>query len=191
MNELLNQIAPQEPSKQVPGSKPLPEEYFELKSRIHNRLLDLLDLSIMESMDKEQLATQIRQIVQKIMRDEAANTPLNMTERERLAGEILDEVLGLGPIEPLLPGTSAELRVGPDGLRHGSLHLPLAAIRVTSTERADTLQVATLDRMWQFRMARGSAFRFQWALDRWRAQAPERPGFSRQVGGDPWLAERR
>jgi pilus assembly protein CpaF len=98
----LNQIVAQDQAGRMAGAKPLPEEYFELKSRIHNRLLDLVDLSILESMDKEQVKAQIRQIVQRILREEAANTPLNLIERERLADEILDEVLGLGPLEPLL-----------------------------------------------------------------------------------------
>ena len=98
----MNQIVASGSAKQVPGAKPLPEEYFDLKSRIHNRLLDLLDLSVLETMDREQLSVQIRQIVQRILREEAANTPLNLAERERLANEILDEVLGLGPLEPLL-----------------------------------------------------------------------------------------
>jgi pilus assembly protein CpaF len=98
----LNQIVAQDQAGRMAGAKPLPEEYFELKSRIHNRLLDLIDLSILETMDKDQLKVQIKQIVQRILREEAANTPLNLIERERLADEILDEVLGLGPLEPLL-----------------------------------------------------------------------------------------
>ncbi len=73
-----------------------------------------------------------------------------------------------GPILPLERVGEGELEVGPDGLRFGELAIPCAAVRSTTTERADTLQVATAAGMWQFRLERGSAFRLQRALDRWR-----------------------
>ena len=62
--------------------KSLPDEYFELKSRIHSRLLDIIDLSVIETLEKEALKAQIRQIVEKIIREEAINLPLNLEERE-------------------------------------------------------------------------------------------------------------
>ena len=80
----------------------MPEEYFELKARIHDRLLDLIDLSIIDKLDRETLSSQIRKIVEKILREESFNLPLNMNERENIFTEILDEVLGYGPLEPLL-----------------------------------------------------------------------------------------
>lgn len=75
-----------------------------------------------------------------------------------------------GPILPLEPLGEGDLRVGPEGLCFGELRISSAAIRTTSTERADTLQVATAEGMWQFRLSHGSAFRLQLALDRWRAR---------------------
>jgi pilus assembly protein CpaF len=80
----------------------LPQEYFELKSRIHNRLLEIIDLSIAEKLDKETLRSQIRQVVEKILCEESSSLPLNLSERERIFTEVLDEVLGLGPLETLL-----------------------------------------------------------------------------------------
>jgi len=72
------------------------------------------------------------------------------------------------PLEPL--GTQ-ELRVGPDGLNFGTMYVPLDQIYRVTTERADTLQVSTLDRMWQFRPRGQSPFRLQCALNHWRRQA--------------------
>src|SRR5210317_2596356 len=80
----------------------MPEEYFELKSRIHDRLLDLIDLSVIDKLDDETLKSQIRRVVEIILKEESSNLPLNMTEREKIFTEILDEVLGYGPLEPLL-----------------------------------------------------------------------------------------
>lgn len=81
-----------------------------------------------------------------------------------------------GPPRPLEPLGRATLRLDPGGLRWGALEIPLPAIRSVSTERADTLQVATAEGMWQFRLARGSVFRLHRALERWRLEArPPKP----------------
>jgi len=80
----------------------MPDEYFELKAGIHDRLLDMIDLSVIDKMDRDTLRVQIRKVVEKILREESFNLPLNMTEREKIFTEIQDEVLGYGPLEPLL-----------------------------------------------------------------------------------------
>ena len=77
----------------------MPDEFFELKSRLHDRLLDLIDLSVIDKLDRDSLNTQIRKVVEKILREESFRLPLNMTEREKIFTEILDEVLGYGPLE--------------------------------------------------------------------------------------------
>jgi pilus assembly protein CpaF len=84
------------------GQGPLPQAYFELKSRIHNRLLDMIDLSILEKLEPEVLRSQIRQVVENILREESSSLPLNLAEREKIFTEVLDELLGLGPLETLL-----------------------------------------------------------------------------------------
>ena len=89
-------ITPSEPRKFIP------DEYFEFKERIHVRLLDILDLSIIDTMDKDVLVKQIKLVAEKILRDGSDEMPLNFSEREKIITEIIDEVLGLGPIEPLL-----------------------------------------------------------------------------------------
>ena len=80
----------------------VPDEYFELKTRIHDRLLDLIDLSAIEKLEHDVLKSQIRVIVQRILGEEDFAAPLNSMERERLFTEIQDEVMGLGPLEPFL-----------------------------------------------------------------------------------------
>ena len=82
--------------------KYISDEYFEFKSVIHDRLLNTLDLSILDKLDREALNAQIRQVVEKIFREESLSLPLNMSEREKFLNEIVDEVLGLGPLEPFL-----------------------------------------------------------------------------------------
>jgi len=74
-----------------------------------------------------------------------------------------------GPLEPLEPLGEGALEVGCDGLRFRELFVLLDAVRVCNTERCDTLQVATTDQMWQFRLKEGSAFRLQLAVERLRA----------------------
>jgi protein-S-isoprenylcysteine O-methyltransferase Ste14 len=93
----------------------------------------------------------------------------------------------VGPMEPLEPMGTGELEIGPGGLRFPGLVLPLRDLRSATVERNDTLQVATADAMWQFRLARGSAFRLQLALDAWRGAAPTayRPPAAPREGAAP------
>ncbi len=78
------------------------QDYFELKTRIHDRLLDLIDLTLIDSLDQALVKSQIRSLVQRVLEEQDFKVPLNLTERENLFTEIEDEVLGLGPLEPFL-----------------------------------------------------------------------------------------
>jgi len=89
------------------GVRPLmPEAYFEFKSRIHDRLLDLLDLSLIETLDTHLLKSKLKDLLERILEEDGYDMPLNLSERERLVTEIQDEVLGLGPLEPFLQDPS-------------------------------------------------------------------------------------
>ena len=78
-------------------------EYFELKTRIHDKLLDLMDLSLIDTLDQHLFGLEIRRLVERILSEEdQQNIPLNMYERDRLYKEIQDEVMGLGPLEPFM-----------------------------------------------------------------------------------------
>ncbi len=77
-------------------------EYNELKLKLHERLLDLLDLSLIESLDKVALEREIRRAIEYVFSEGGFVLPLNAQEREQLYREVQDEVLGLGPIEPFM-----------------------------------------------------------------------------------------
>jgi pilus assembly protein CpaF len=77
-------------------------EYYELKSKIHNQLIDLLDLSRIDSLDPQLLRSELKKLVERLLKEGESRVLLNFSEKERLFQEIFDEVTGLGPIEPLL-----------------------------------------------------------------------------------------
>ncbi|MDP3036217.1 MAG: ATPase, T2SS/T4P/T4SS family, partial [Rhodocyclaceae bacterium] len=74
--------------------------YQDLKASIHQKLLDRVDLAVMESMPPERLKEEIRMLVERLLIEESA--PINEAERQCLVRDIQHEVLGLGPLEPLL-----------------------------------------------------------------------------------------
>jgi len=74
--------------------------WTELKVELHQRLLDQINLSALDTMTPDQIRSEIGDIVQ----DQLAlqKHALNLNERRQLVSDVLDELLGLGPIEPLL-----------------------------------------------------------------------------------------
>src|SRR5580700_4919988 len=88
-------------------------EYQELKFAIHRKLLDRINLEALSSLASERARAEIRFAVAKLVEEE--RTPLSLTEKERVIEEVLDEVFGLGPLEPLLrdPTVSDILVTGP------------------------------------------------------------------------------
>lgn len=77
---------------------------LDLKVSIHRALLDRINLSALEKMPREQIRSELSEIINEILsqRHEA----LNRTERTALVDDVLDELLGLGPLEPLLQDDS-------------------------------------------------------------------------------------
>jgi pilus assembly protein CpaF len=72
----------------------------EWKLKIHERLLKILDLALITTIEEERAREQIRETGRRLLEDEAA--PLNVEQRRRVIKHIEDEVMGLGPLEPLL-----------------------------------------------------------------------------------------
>jgi pilus assembly protein CpaF len=68
---------------------------------LHQELVKIMDLSLITSMDEKEARRQIREVAQRLIADEES-MPLNITARQRVVKLIEDEVLGLGPLEPLL-----------------------------------------------------------------------------------------
>jgi pilus assembly protein CpaF len=73
---------------------------LEWKTKIHARLLEVIDLSLIGTLGDDRARVQIREISQRLMGEQSA--PLNVEQRKRVVQCIEDEVLGLGPLEPLL-----------------------------------------------------------------------------------------
>lgn len=78
--------------------------YQQLKVRIHERLVDSLDLSMLAHIPQDELAEEVRVVAAEVISEEEPG--LSGTIRERLLDELFDEVFGLGPIEPLMQDDS-------------------------------------------------------------------------------------
>jgi pilus assembly protein CpaF len=75
-------------------------DYQELKFILHRKLLDRINLEILSSVSVERVRAEVRTAVSKLVEEE--KTPLTIVEKDRIIGEVIDEVFGLGPLEPLL-----------------------------------------------------------------------------------------
>src|SRR4029078_9644193 len=75
-------------------------EYQDLKFTLHRKLLDRINLEMLSSVAVERVRAEVRSAVAKLVEEE--KTPLSLGEKDRIIGEVLDEVFGLGPLEPLL-----------------------------------------------------------------------------------------
>jgi pilus assembly protein CpaF len=106
MTNALNGAKEIVPASPRPNKFTASKDYYELKTRIHDRLLNLMDLSILGSVEEPVLRQEIRKLVEKIISENHFNIPLNLNERDRLFREIQDEVLGLGPLEPFMQDPS-------------------------------------------------------------------------------------
>ena len=100
------------------------EEFEIIKRRMHQRLVDKIDLSRVGDLKGESFRREIRLVVEHLCDSE--NTFLNRSERDKIVDEVLDETLGLGPLEFLLkdPSISDILINGPKNIfveRHGQL----------------------------------------------------------------------
>jgi len=72
----------------------------DVKTRVHRRVLERLNLSNLETVARDEAAGAVRQLVHDMLSSE--DVALNLDEREKLIQQILDEIFGLGPLEPLM-----------------------------------------------------------------------------------------
>src|SRR5579872_1274239 len=79
---------------------PARTDFASLKSTIHRKLIQKLNLDKLSEVKREDVRREVTQILESLVVGES--TPMNLQERERVSQEILDEVFGLGPLEPLL-----------------------------------------------------------------------------------------
>jgi pilus assembly protein CpaF len=96
-------VAPHAPAAGRP-SRPAPpaprREYLELRATVHRKLLNRLNLEALAHVERARAESEIRTLLSQLLTEESA--PLSLGERETLFGEVLDDVFGLGPLEPLL-----------------------------------------------------------------------------------------
>jgi pilus assembly protein CpaF len=76
------------------------DRVFELKSEIHRKLIGVLNLDRVSTIPKDRLRAEIGRVVERLFDEE--RVPMTAAEQARMVEEVLDEVLGLGPLEPLL-----------------------------------------------------------------------------------------
>jgi pilus assembly protein CpaF len=79
-------------------------EFQQLKARLHREVLDRLNLESLQQMDRETATQGIRSLITDLMNQQM--TPLSTAERRVIMDEILDEIFGLGPLEPMLADSS-------------------------------------------------------------------------------------
>ena len=84
----------------------LKPEYQELKFTLHRKLVDKINLEALATIDNQRVRSEVRQAVISLI--DAEPTLLSSLEKQQISDEVLDEVFGLGPLEPLLqdPGIS-------------------------------------------------------------------------------------
>src|SRR6204780_4234142 len=78
----------------------LKPEYQELKFTLHRKLVDKINLEALATIDNQRVRSEVRQAVISLI--DAEPTLLSSLEKQQISDEVLDEVFGLGPLEPLL-----------------------------------------------------------------------------------------
>src|SRR5258705_13333514 len=87
-----------------PPSPPRPtqprQQYLDLRSQVHRKLLNRLNLETLAQTERSRAESEIKALLGQLLVEE--NTLISLAERETLFAEVLDDVFGLGPLEPLL-----------------------------------------------------------------------------------------
>src|SRR5262245_23503214 len=86
-------------ARAAPGSRE-ENEMQGSKVRVHRILINRLDLSKLEKADPDAVQKDVKKVIERILDDE--NVPLSGAEREQVQTDVLNELFGLGPLEPLL-----------------------------------------------------------------------------------------
>lgn len=76
------------------------ESMLDLKVHIHRQLLERINLAVLDTLPRDKIATEVGQVITDLL--SLGGTALNRVERQTLIDDVLDELLGLGPLEPLL-----------------------------------------------------------------------------------------
>jgi pilus assembly protein CpaF len=101
---LSSNFRPQPAQRGPAGIVRAADRIFELKSEIHRKLIGVLNMERVSSLPKDRVRAEIGRVVERLLVDE--RVPMTTIEQDRIIEEVLDEVLGLGPLEPLLKESS-------------------------------------------------------------------------------------
>jgi pilus assembly protein CpaF len=91
---------PAPPTARPQTPQPPRQQYLDLKASVHRKLLNRLNLEALAQSDRARAESDIRTLLGELLAEQG--TPLSLGERETLFGELIDDVFGLGPLEPLL-----------------------------------------------------------------------------------------
>ena len=80
--------------------QPQRQQYLDLKANVHRKLLDRLNLEALASAERGRVEGEIRALINDLLNEEGI--PISLSERETLFSELMDDVFGFGPLEPLL-----------------------------------------------------------------------------------------
>src|SRR5256885_7493157 len=80
--------------------KPQRQQYLDLKAIVHRKLLDRLNLEALAQVDRTRAEHEIRTLITDLLNE--GGVPVSLSERDALFGELIDDVFGFGPLEPLL-----------------------------------------------------------------------------------------
>jgi pilus assembly protein CpaF len=88
--------APPAPVRQQPQR----QQYLDLKASVHRKLLDRLNLEALAQAERGRVEGEIRTLINDLLNEEGI--PISLSERDTLFSELMDDVFGFGPLEPLL-----------------------------------------------------------------------------------------
>ena len=124
--------------------QPVRQQYLELRATVHKKLLNRLNLEALANSNRARAEGEIRSLLGLLLSEES--TPLSLTERESLFAEVLDDVFGLGPLEPLLRDPSInDILVN----THRNVFVERKGVleRVTATFQDDAHLLRVIDRI--------------------------------------------
>jgi pilus assembly protein CpaF len=120
------------------------QQYLELRASVHRKLLNRLNLEALANVDRSRAEGEIRSLLALLLSEEA--TPISLSERETLFAEVLDDVFGLGPLEPLLRDPSvSDILVNTH--RYVFIERKGVLERVTATFQDDAHLMRVIDRI--------------------------------------------
>src|SRR5918996_222716 len=93
-------VQPPPTARPAPVADPRRAQYLEVRGAVHRKLLTRLNLEKLATSERSKVEGEIRQLVSSLIAE--TGIPLSVSERDAILGDVLDEVFGFGPLEPLL-----------------------------------------------------------------------------------------